>query len=186
MKRSIKFAISLFYASLSQAACFGEKCLITEADIAHCRNLYGAEQTKNACAPKCVPTTPAGTDVRKVCVDSCYQSFTHSFNACIDNHGFMPEEGSTSVSPIPNRLSLTDVDPRMCVRHGKQGSIYGIKFVRIKNVCDHSIKVYYDNGYIEDSVLILKDDIGEMQSHGYHNAPWPAITRVCVQGGECR
>jgi len=36
MKTSILFVLLLLYASLSQAACFGEKCLITEADIAYC------------------------------------------------------------------------------------------------------------------------------------------------------
>lgn len=186
LKISIPFVFALFYASPSAAACFGEKCLITEADIAHCRNLYGAEQTRNACAPKCVPTTPAGSDARRACVDSCYLSFTDSFNACMDNRSFLPEQSNASVPPTNNRLSPTDVDPRGCVREGRRGATVGIKYIYIQNACERTIRVYYNNGSNEESTLLTHGATGEMQSGSYQNAPWPAITRVCIQGGECR
>lgn len=186
MKLAIIFVLSLLYASQSQATCFGEKCLINEADIAHCRNLYGVAQAKSACAPKCVPTTPAGSEARRACVDSCFLSFTHSFDACMDNRSFLPEEGNASVPPSPNRISPTDHDPRMCVREARRGTTVGIKYMHIQNVCERAIRVYYDNGNFEDSILLTRGATGEMQSDSYHKAPWPTITRVCIQGGECR
>jgi len=74
----------------------------------------------------------------------------------------------------------------MCVIEGRRGSTVGIKYIYIKNGCEQTIRVYYDNGNKEESMLLTRGASGEMQSDGYNKAPWPTITRVCIQGGECR